>query len=307
VKLLNSGWKFWDFLKILNYNFYNHPGLNIKIFLTFGRKFPNSIMNYAEKSIWITGASSGIGEALATEWARYKTVLILSGRNIEKLNAVKEKCETIGATCLVVPLDLTNAASIDDAVLKVFSVYPKIDILVNNGGISQRSFAVDTPIEIDRSIFETNFFGAITLTKKVLPSMVKNNSGHIVVISSIVGKFGFPLRTSYAATKHALQGYFESLRAELTVDNIKVTIVSPGRIHTNISVNAIDKNGRKHGVMDEAQAKGMPADICARKIIHAVKVYKKDILVGRTELIMYYIHKYLPCLYYKLAPKIKPT
>jgi len=264
-------------------------------------------MNFADKSIWITGASSGIGEALATEWAHYKPILILSGRNVEKLNAVKEKCESKGATCLVVPLDLTNAASIDDAVLKVFSVYPKIDILVNNGGISQRSFAVETPIEIDRSIFETNFFGAITLTKKVLPSMMKNNSGHIVVISSIVGKFGFPLRTSYAATKHALQGYFESLRAELTVNNIKVTVVSPGRIHTNISVNAIDKNGRKHGVMDEAQAKGMPAEKCARIIIHAVKVYKKDILVGRSELMMYYIHKYLPSLYYKLAPQIKPT
>ena len=264
-------------------------------------------MNFADKCIWITGASSGIGEALATEWALYKPILILSGRNVEKLNAVKEKCESKGAACLVVLLDLTNPVSIDEAALKVFSVHPKIDILVNNGGISQRSLAVETPIEIDRSIFETNFFGAITLTKKVLPSMVKNNNGHIVVISSIVGKFGFPLRTGYAATKHALQGYFESLRAELKVNNIKVTLVSPGRIHTNISVNAIDKNGKKHGVMDDAQAKGMPADKCARKIIHAVNVYKKDILVGRTELIMYYIHKYLPFLYYRLAPKIKPT
>ncbi len=231
----------------------------------------------------------------------------MSGRNAGKLNEVKEKCEQKGATCLVVPLDLTDTSSINNAASKVFSVYPKIDILVNNGGISQRSYALETPVEIDRTIFETNFFGAITLTKLVLPSMVKNNEGHIVVLSSIVGKFGFPMRTGYSATKHALQGYFESLRAELKANNIRVTIVSPGRIFTSISVNAIDKNGERHGIMDEGQARGMPVEKCARKIIHAVKVYKKDILIGRGELIMYYIHKHLPCLYYKLAHKIKPT
>jgi dehydrogenase/reductase SDR family member 7B len=264
-------------------------------------------MTFTGKTIWITGASSGIGEALATEWAHYGPILILSGRNVEKLNAVKEKCEAKGAECFVVSLDLTNASSIDKAVLKVLSAYQAIDILVNNGGISQRSYAIETPIEVERSIFETNYFGATTLTKKVLPSMVKNNNGYIVVMSSIVGKFGFPLRTSYSATKHALQGYFESLRAELKANNIKITIVSPGRIFTDISINAIDKNGKKHGKMDEAQANGMPVDKCARKIIRAVKGYKKDILIGRGELVMYYIHKFIPCLYYKLAPKIKPT
>lgn len=264
-------------------------------------------MHFDKKTIWITGASSGIGEALAIEWAQYKPIIILSGRNIEKLNSVKDKCESFGATCLVVPLDLTIAASIDEAAAKVFSVYPAIDILVNNGGVSQRSYAIETPIEVDRSIFETNFFGTIALTKKVLPSMVKNNKGHIVVISSVTGKFGFPLRTAYAATKHALQGYFDSLRAELTPNNIKVTVVSPGRILTNISLNAIDKNGMKYGIMDQAQAKGMSAELCARKIIHAVKVYKKDILIARNELVMYYIHKFLPCLYYKLVTKVKPT
>ena len=216
-------------------------------------------MHFTDKTIWITGASSGIGEALATEWAFYRPIIILSGRNIEKLNVVKEKCESLGAKCIVVPLDLTNTASIDNAVSKVFSIYPAIDILVNNGGISQRSYAVDTPVEVDRAIFETNFFGTITLTKKVLPAMVKNNSGHIVVRSSVTGKFGFPLRTAYSATKHALQGYFDSLRAELTVNNIKVTVVSPGRILTDISINAIDKNGMKYGKMDEGQAKGMSA------------------------------------------------
>ena len=264
-------------------------------------------MDFKDKIIWITGASSGIGEALALEWSGYKPQLILSGRNLEKLEEVKNKCESKGAKCVIIPLDLTKKESIEEAADKVLSKFQKVDVLVNNGGISQRSTSIETPIEVDRTIMETNFFGAVTLTKAVLPVMVRNSGGHIVVISSIVGKFGFPLRTAYAASKHALQGYFEALRSEMSPDNIKITIVSPGRIYTNISFNAIDKDGAKHGVMDSGQAKGMPADKCARKIIKAVKVYRKEILVGKGETIMVYIRKYLPWLFYKLASKVKPT
>ncbi len=264
-------------------------------------------MNFQNKTIWITGASSGIGEALALEWASYKTKLILSGRNIEKLNLVKKNCEQKGAHCLVVSLDLTDQKSITKASKEVFTHHKSVDILVNNGGISQRSMAIETPIEVDRKVFDTNFFGAIALTKEVLPKMVKKGGGHIVVISSVVGKFGFPLRTAYSASKQALQGYFDSLRAEMTPDNIKVTMVSPGRIYTNISVNAIDKDGAKHGVMDTGQANGMPADVCAKKIIRAVRKKKKDILVGRLELLMVFFRKYLPVLYYRMASNVKPT
>lgn len=264
-------------------------------------------MEFSNKIIWITGASSGIGEALAIGWAAYRPKLIISGRNTEKLETVKTLCEQKGAECTIVPIDLTKPESIEEAAKKVFSIYSAVDILVNNGGISQRSTALETPVEVDRTLFETNFFGAISLTKKVLPAMVRNKGGNIVVISSVVGKFGFPLRTAYSASKHALQGYFDSLRAEMTSDNIKVTIVSPGRIYTNISLNAIDKDGKKHGVMDSGQANGMPVDVCAKKIIRAVKRNKKDILIGRSELLMVYIHKYLPWLYYKMASKVKPT
>ncbi len=264
-------------------------------------------MNFSDKIIWITGASSGIGEALAIEWSTYKPTLILSGRNTEKLETVKTRCEQKGANCLVIPLDITIRESIDGAAEKIFSTFDRVDILVNNSGISQRSLAIETPIEVDRKIMETNFFGAVAITKKVLPSMSKNKFGHIVVISSIVGKFGFPVRTAYSASKHALQGFFESLRAEMVSDNIRVTIVSPGRIHTNISINSVDKDGNKYGVMDPGQAKGMPADVCAKKIIRAVRKYKKDILVGRSELLMAYIRKFLPVLYYKMSSKIKPV
>lgn len=263
-------------------------------------------MQFQNKTIWITGASSGIGEALALEWAKNAPNLILSGRNTEKLDSVSAACEKLGAKCQIVPIDLTNKESIVQAAKVVINKYPVIDILVNNGGISQRSTAIETPIDVDRKIMETNFFGAVTLTKEVLPSMVKNQKGHIVAISSIVGKFGFPLRTAYSASKHALQGYFDSLRAELKPDNIKVTIVSPGRITTNISVNAIDKDGASHGVMDPGQANGMPSDICARKIINAISKEKKDVLVGGKELIMVKIRKFLPALYYKMASKVNP-
>lgn len=264
-------------------------------------------MKFEKKTIWITGASSGIGEALAIEWSSYKPVLILSGRNIEKLNQVKSICEQNGAKASVVELDLTNNKSIEKATASIFTLHPKIDILVNNGGISQRATVLDASIEVDRKVMETNFFGAISLTKKVLPAMVKNKDGHIVVISSIVGKFGFPLRSAYSASKHALQGYFDSLRAEMVDDNIHVTIVSPGRIVTNISYNAVDKDGNKHGIMDPGQAKGMPADICAKKIIKAVRKRKKDILVGHSEVIMVHIKRFLPFLYYKLASKVSAT
>ncbi len=264
-------------------------------------------MRFENKTIWITGASSGIGEALALEWSHYKPNLILSGRNLSKLESVKVRCEKEGAKCLVVRLDLTDSVSIKEAVREVIASNNSIDILVNNGGITQRSLFIETPVEIDRVVMETNFFGTVTLTKEIMPAMVKSGGGTIVVISSIVGKFGFPLRTAYSASKHALQGYFDSLRAEMKQYNIKVTIVSPGLIRTNISINAIDKNGKPHGVMDKRQDNGMPADICAKKIIKAVKKNKKDILIGRKELLMVYLRKFIPVLYYKLAAKVKPT
>ena len=258
-------------------------------------------MSSQRKIIWITGASSGIGEALAIEWSKYKYTLILSGRNVEKLEKVKSCCEKNGAEILIVPIDLSDETSIIEAYNQVQTKYSAIDVLVNNGGISQRSFAVETPMEIDRKVMETNFFGAVALTKLVLPSMVKNKNGSIVVISSIVGKFGFPMRTAYSASKHAIQGYFESLRSEVKKENVKIVIVSPGRINTSISINAIDKEGKKHGVMDAGQKNGMPADVCAQKIIRAVNKNKKDILIGRKEIIMVYIRKFFPALYYRFA------
>lgn len=261
--------------------------------------------NLKGKVVWITGASSGIGEALAYALAREGAFLVLSARNTETLEMVKNKCLTTTSKCWVQPIDLSNISNLNNIVTTVIEQTGGIDLLINNAGRSQRSFARETPLEIDRSIMELNFFSVVALTKLVLPYMLKNRSGHIVVISSISGKFGFPMRTAYTASKHAVQGFFESLRAELYNDNIKVTIVSPGRIKTNISVNAITQNGLPYNKMDDGQANGMTTEVCANKIIKAIKKEKKELLVGKKEIIMVYIRYFIPALFHKIVTKIK--
>ncbi|WP_010664845.1 SDR family oxidoreductase [Marinilabilia salmonicolor] len=257
------------------------------------------------KKIWITGASSGIGKALAIALAREEALLVLSARNSQALEQTQKACMEYTSFCMIQPLDLYDFAQIPLAVQQVTNELGSIDILINNAGISQRSLARETPVDIDRRIMEVNFFGTVQLTKAVLPYMLRQGSGHIVAISSISGKFGFPLRTAYAASKHAVQGFFESLRAELTGDNIKVTIVSPGRIKTNISLNAITADGTPHNQMDNGQAGGMLPEKCAAKIVNAIKKQRKEVLIGNKEILMVYIHRWFPALYHKLVTKIK--
>ena len=263
-------------------------------------------MNFGGKVIWITGASSGIGKAVAIEISKDKAHLILSGRNEQALREVAEACEKNGSTTETFAFDLGDEASINNVVQTVLSKTVKIDALYQFGGISQRSFASETPLFVDRKIFEVNYFGTITLTKAVLPKMIKNGGGHIAVTSSIVGKFGFPYRSSYSASKHALHGFFESLQAENASNNIRVSVIIPGRIKTNISVNAIDKDGKTHSKMDDGQDKGMSAEKSAKIICKKLKKEKKEILVGGNEVLMVYIRRFLPALYYKLASKVKP-
>ncbi|MFW5886941.1 MAG: SDR family NAD(P)-dependent oxidoreductase, partial [Bacteroidota bacterium] len=181
-------------------------------------------MQYKGKIIWITGASSGIGEALAYEFARRGSTLILSARREKQLEEVRKKCLELTTHCHICLMDLGNPGQIEDCTKKVLNQFDRIDVLVNNGGISQRSLIMETPLDIDRKIMEINYFGSVLLTKLVLPVMVKNGGGHVVAISSIVGKFGFPLRSAYSASKHAMVGFFETLKTELNKDNIKVPL-----------------------------------------------------------------------------------
>lgn len=263
-------------------------------------------MDYTGKVVWITGASSGIGESLAYAISSRGSRLVLSSRDEQRLEEVKTRCSN-PEKHLVLPMDLADGGSLRDKCLQVLSRFGRIDVLVNNGGVSQRSLALQTGIEVDRRIMETNFFGTIILTKTVLPSMIEEKSGHIVVISSVAGKIGTPLRSSYSASKHALHGFFDSLRAETWKQGIYITIVCPGFIRTNISVNALTGNGSPQGTMDEAQACGMPPDECAAKIIRAMEKKKAEVYVGGREIMAIYLKRYVPGIFNMIIRKAKVT
>jgi len=264
--------------------------------------------NYKGKVVWITGATSGIGEAIAKEFAKANATLIISSRSKEDLNKTALLCNDLGCPeCHTEAFDLSNVESTTQAISNVLAKYPTIDILVNNGGLSQRSLVEETPIELDRYIMEADYFSNIRLTKAVLPAMVAQGQGQILVTSSISGLFGFPMRSAYSAAKHALHGFYETTRAELERKGIKVTIACPGRVKTNVSLRAMTKDSTPHGKMDAGQAGGISAEKCAKKMICALEHNKKEVLVGGKELIMVYIRRFLPCLFYKLASKINPT
>lgn len=261
---------------------------------------------FENKIVWITGASSGIGEALAIEFAKLKSKLILSARRENELIRVQNNCKTFTSEVEILPFDLTSVDFISIS-QKAISIFGTIDILINNGGISQRSSASETPIEIDRKIMELNYFSNIALTKAVLPQMIKNNNGRIVVMSSLSGKYGWKQRSAYSASKFALHGFYESLQAELSNTNIHVMIVCPGRVKTNISFNALKADGTKHNKMDVAQEKGIPADVCAGKIIAGLKSNKKELMIAGKEKLLLMIRRVIPSLYYNIAAKRDPN
>ncbi len=264
--------------------------------------------DFKDKVIWITGASSGIGEALANQCAAMGGRLILSSNEPEELERVAGDCASAGERPLVLPLDLTDPAGITAAADEVLGKFGHVDLLVNNGGISQRSLVKDTTMETYRKIMEIDFFGHVGVTKAVLPSMLERKSGHIVVTTSVSGKYGVPIRSGYCAAKHALHGFFDSLRAEVWRDNIKVTIVAPTGVKTKISLNAVVGDGSKYGKMDDLMTEGISAEECARQIITAVQKEKEEIVVGWDKAkIAAYLKRFTPGLFSKIIRSAKVT
>ena len=257
------------------------------------------------KVVWITGASSGIGEALAYELAAKGAKLILSARRRDELARVKGNCPEVSQQGIeILPLDLTQADSLQLLSEAAIRIFGQVDILINNGGISQRSLVADTSLAVDRRIMEVNYFGAIALTKYLLPHFVQKKQGHFVNISSLTGKFGTPYRSGYAASKHALHGFFDALRAEHHKDNVKVTMICPGFIHTPITFSALTADGSPLNKMDEAQFKGKPADWCAVKIVKAIEKQKEEVYIGGREVFGVYIKRFLPRLFSKIIRKV---
>lgn len=252
---------------------------------------------FKSKTIWITGASSGLGEALAYSFAKEGCKLVLSSRNEKELLRVKNNCKLRDNDIMIVPLDLANHSEIPIKVSRVLQRFGAIDYLVNNAGVTQRALAHETKFSVDKKIIDTNLLGTITLTKSVLPYFIKQKRGHIVTITSVTGKYGTPLRSTYAATKHALHGFFDSLRAEHHFNNIKITLVCPGFIRTRLTINALTGDGSPQNKMDEATENGLSPDACAKKILAAVKTGKDEVYIGGfREVGAVYLKRFFPRL-----------
>jgi short-subunit dehydrogenase len=262
-------------------------------------------MELQNKVVWLTGASSGIGEALAMELAKEGAILVLSARRKEELERVAMQSALPAGRVLVLPLDLEKPWEFEEKKNEVLQRFGKIDVLINNGGVSQRSLAKDTTLEVDRKLFEINFFGTIALTKVVLPEFLRQKSGLFVTVTSAVGKFGSPWRSGYAASKHALHGFFDSLRAEVHDDGVRVLLVCPGFVVTNISYNALTGVGEKLGSMDNATSKGLAKEECARQIVSAIKANKEEVVVSNfKEKLGVYVKRFFPSLFSVMIRKM---
>lgn len=262
---------------------------------------------FQEKVVWVTGASSGIGMALAAEFAMRGAYLILSGRRVDALNEVRDQCLGLGLpedTIKVLAFDVADESALPNAVLQAKEFKGRIDFLINNAGISQRSSAIDTEMSTYRKLFEVDVFGQIGLTRLVLPIMLEQGNGHIAVTSSVAGKIGVPFRTGYCAAKHAVMGYFDALRTEVAHRNIQVTTITPGFIRTQISQNALKGDGSSFGKTDTSIAGGMEVDECAKVILKGFEKGKKEIAVGvGMEMHALRIKRFFPNTLFKMMNK----
>lgn len=264
-------------------------------------------MKFKNKTIWITGASSGIGRALALAFSIQGANLILSARNEEKLQEVKKESQN-PSQVEVLPLDLASYKTFKEKTNTALDFFDGIDILINSGGISQRALAKDTDLAVDKTIFEINYFGSIGLSKALLAHFINKKSGQIVAISSIVGKIGTPLRSSYSGSKHALHGFFDSLRAELYDDNISITLICPGFVNTNVSMNALTGDGSKQAKLDDATAKGLKPDEFAKIALKAIAQKRREVVIsGPREKLAIYVKRFFPGLLSYLIRKAKVT
>ncbi len=265
-------------------------------------------MNYQGKTIWITGASSGIGEAFAQAFYNEGANLILSSRREEALNEVKESLGDDAARIAVLPLDLTDGDSFAKKAEEALQAFGQIDVLMNNGGISQRATVMESEMSTFRRLMEINYFGAIGLTKQVLPHMVERKTGHIIVTSSVAGKVGTKLRSGYAGSKHAVQGFFSSLRQEMYEHNVAVTLLCPGFIKTNISKNALKGDGSKFNKMGDAHSDAMSADEMVAKVMPKIKARKEEIYVtGFREGLALWLQRLSPTLLNRIMKNQKVT
>ncbi len=258
-------------------------------------------MEFKGKTALITGGGTGIGEAMAYQYAKRGANVILTGRRIEVLEKVAAKCKEIGVKAWCKTVDVEKTESIDELVAWIKKEGHKIDFLLQNAGISQRALTLETDISVDRRLMEVNYFVGIYLVKS-LKDMFLERGVHIAVISSVSGVFGFPVRSAYCASKHAIHGFYETI--ELEYPQIRTTIIIPGRIHTDVSKNALDGNGKATGLMDPGQANGMDVNKCAKIAMRAIANGRHHKVVGGFDTIMVPFYKFIPPLFRLIARNV---
>jgi short-subunit dehydrogenase len=242
------------------------------------------------KNIWITGASSGIGKQLALDLAQNNRVLI-SSRKMEMLNQVKQSNPN---QIDVLPFDLADYHQAKLWVEQAIQQLIEIDILILNGGVSQRSLILDTKIEVDERLIQIDYLANVALAKAILPYFIKRGGGQIVVVTSLLGKFGTPYRSGYAGAKHALHGFFDVLRQEHQKDGIDVTLICPGFVNTQVAFNALNEHGDAQNAQDEATAQGMEVEVFSKKMIRAISQKKKEAYIGQKEIFAVYVKRFFP-------------
>jgi short-subunit dehydrogenase len=237
-------------------------------------------MKLENKTIWITGASSGVGEGMATVFHGEGAEIIISARREAELERVKATCTEGPGQVHIVPFDIADAAERENAAREVLGQFERIDVLVNNAGIGQRSAAMDTLLDVDRRVMEVDFFGPVALTKLVLPRMIEQQSGHLVVTSSVAGKHAVPHHSAYCAAKHALHGYFDTLRVEHLADNIDVTLLVIAGIKSNVFRHALTGDGSEYGTSDWDESSGIPAVECAERVVDGMLNREYELIIG---------------------------
>ena len=263
-------------------------------------------MSFEDKVVWITGASSGIGEAMVMAFAQQGARLVLSARREDELQRVRAACERPDDH-LVLSLDMADAEALPAAAARVLEQMGQVDVLVNNAGMTQRSLVEETDLAVVRKILEVDFFGPVGLAKAVLPSMLQRGTGHFVAVSSLAGKFGTPLRSAYCAAKHALIGWHDCLRAEVYERGLRVTVITPGFVRTNVSLQAMSGDGSKHGQMDERVEAGMAPEKAAAIILRSIVKEKDEVMFGGKELMMARLKRISPSLLNRMIRKMKVT
>ncbi|WP_394972251.1 SDR family oxidoreductase [uncultured Croceitalea sp.] len=254
------------------------------------------------KIVWITGASSGIGEELAYQLAAKNCKLILSARRREVLEKVRDNCSN-KKNIHVLPLDITEFDKMNNKVEKAIQLVGKIDILINNAGISQRSLIAETDFSVYQKMIDVDYLGTVALTKAILPYFMQQKSGHFVTVSSLMGKFSSPYRSGYCGAKHALHGFFDALRMEHEKDNIDVTMICPGFVNTNIAKSALTGDGSSQGKNDNATVNGISTTRLSHKMIRAIEKKSYETYIGGKETKGVYVKRFFPKLLHRLVLK----